>query len=123
MKVAVEGCTYEFKDKYAVKTMEAQKVKTVPYFNLNTTGGSGDEYAVNYQPPSLKLQTDDGKNIDAFYPTDEKINIVCDENEATLHGMNLNGVVVSSRVLSDSELSYIESGSKRSYAAYLTRTA
>ena len=121
MKVAVEGCTYEFKDKYAVKTMEAQKVKTVSYFNLNTTGGSGDEYAVNYQPPSLKLQTNDGKNIDAFYPTDEMINIVCDENEAALHGMNLNGVVVSNRELSDSELSYIKSGSKRSYAAYLTR--
>ncbi|MGN1060005.1 MAG: hypothetical protein ACI4QW_06195, partial [Clostridia bacterium] len=50
-----------------------------------------------------------------------KINIVCDENEATLHGINLNGVVVSNRVLSDSKLSGIKSGSKRSYAAYLTR--
>ncbi|MGM9551903.1 MAG: S-layer homology domain-containing protein [Clostridia bacterium] len=119
LDVVVEGCTYEFKEKYAVKTMEAEEVKTVPYFNLNTTESA--EYLVNYKPPSIKLQTDDGKNIDAFYPTDEMINIVCDNNDAILHGMNLNGVVVSNHVLSDSELRRLKNSCNCSYAAYLTQ--
>ena len=122
LKLIIEGCTYEFNHPYSVEIFDAPAVKTAPYFNLNTTGGAGSEYVADYQPPKLRLETNDGKPIDALYPSDEIINITCDEEDLQKHGMYLNGVVVAPAPLDDYYLNRIKNGDKNIYYGfYLSR--
>lgn len=100
----IDQCEYVFSNPYALKVIDGDKVERVPYYNLNTTGGTVSGHTENYQPPRIKIKTEDGQPIDAFYPTSEMLVFDWGEEELGRHGMFLKSVLISTRELNESEI-------------------
>lgn len=105
--IKIKDIYFTFSKPIGFEIAAAPKIGNVPYIEMLAGGGTGSTITVNYQPPALRVETDDGKPVDAFYPCNETIHITSDLEDLQSRGMYLAGVLISPNPQADNTLAYI----------------